>query len=419
MKLSKIKTFVISVLPGIFLMGYNVGTGSITSMSKAGANFGLDLLWAVLISCLITYYLLLCFSRYTMATQKTILEGMKEHIHPGLVIALIMVLSIIILGALVGVLGILSSVLREWFIARMQLEWHIGVYATLISVVLYLLLWIGTFQLFEKVLAFMVAVMSLAFLVTMFLNFPSLGDFVGGFIPGVPKSSVESDNTSLSIVAGMIGTTVSVFTFIIRTQSVKQAGWDMSHWKLQRRDAAVSAFLMFLISMAVMVTASTTLYQQGLTLNKVTDMIYLMEPIAGRYALTIFVLGTLAAGLSSHLPNLLVIPWLVIDYKNEPRETRTKRNRVVLLILTVSSALGVAFGIKPVFIMIFSQACIGIVLPIVIASLFYLTTQKKIMGDYRNKALDNLLLSAILLFSLLIGSLGIKGVILDLSKMFS
>ncbi|MBW2567067.1 MAG: divalent metal cation transporter, partial [Deltaproteobacteria bacterium] len=37
-----------SLLPGIFLIGYNVGTGSVTAMSKAGANFGTDLLWAVL-----------------------------------------------------------------------------------------------------------------------------------------------------------------------------------------------------------------------------------------------------------------------------------------------------------------------------------------------------------------------------------
>ena len=53
-----LKKFIASILPGIFLIGYNIGTGSITSMSKSGANFGMDLLWAVLLSCLITYYLI-------------------------------------------------------------------------------------------------------------------------------------------------------------------------------------------------------------------------------------------------------------------------------------------------------------------------------------------------------------------------
>jgi len=400
-------------------MGYNIGTGSITSMSKAGANFGFDLLWAVLVSCLITYYLLISFSRYTMATGKTILEGMKDHIHPNLVLVLIVGLSIIIVGALIGVLGILSSVLQVWFTEFFNLDLHVGIYAILISVAIYGVLWIGTFQLFEKVLAIMVAVMSLAFIFTMFINLPSVSDLMGGFIPRVPQPPEGSDNTSFSIVAGMVGTTVSVYVFIIRTQSVKQAEWDMSHWTLQKRDALVSASLMFLISLAVIITAATTLHEKGLTLNKVTDMIYLMEPIAGKYALSIFVIGIIAAGLSSHLPNLLVIPWLIIDYKGEPRDTRTPRNRLLLFVLTVLGVIGVAFGIKPIFIMIFSQACIGIVLPIVIGSLLYLTSRKPLMGTFTNKSYQNILLALILLFSIVIGGLGVKGVIIDLTTMFN
>ena len=41
-------------------------------------------------------------------------------------------------------------------------------------------------------------------------------------------------------------------------------------------------------------------------MNNITEMIPLMEPIAGKAALGVFVIGILAAGLSSHLPNLLV-----------------------------------------------------------------------------------------------------------------
>ena len=89
---SRIKTIIASILPGIFIIGYNVGTGSITSMSKAGANFGLDLLWAVAISCIVTYYLIILFSRFTMVTGETFIEGVKRHIHPGLAIFLIGIL---------------------------------------------------------------------------------------------------------------------------------------------------------------------------------------------------------------------------------------------------------------------------------------------------------------------------------------
>jgi manganese transport protein len=31
-------------LPGIFLLGFNIGTGSVTAMAKAGASYGMSLL---------------------------------------------------------------------------------------------------------------------------------------------------------------------------------------------------------------------------------------------------------------------------------------------------------------------------------------------------------------------------------------
>ncbi|MEA3287875.1 MAG: hypothetical protein U9Q77_10955 [Candidatus Marinimicrobia bacterium] len=72
--MKKIKILLASIMPGIFILGYNVGTGRVTSMSKAGANSGLDLLWAVLLSCIITYYLIIKFSKYTMVRDETFIQ---------------------------------------------------------------------------------------------------------------------------------------------------------------------------------------------------------------------------------------------------------------------------------------------------------------------------------------------------------
>ena len=99
-----------TILPGIFLIGYNVGTGSITAMAKAGANFGLELLWTVGLSCLITYYLMVLFGRFTLVSGYTAIQGIKHFIHPGFAKFLILALSGIILTALVGVLGIIAPV---------------------------------------------------------------------------------------------------------------------------------------------------------------------------------------------------------------------------------------------------------------------------------------------------------------------
>jgi Mn2+/Fe2+ NRAMP family transporter len=413
--MGRIKTIIASILPGIFIIGYNVGTGSITSMSKAGANFGLDLIWAVAISCLVTYYLILLFSRYTMVTGETFIEGVKRHIHPGLAIFLIVVLSLIILGALMGVLGIIAEVLYIWSDTVLQNTLSMQGWAIIVAIGVYLLLWFGSYSNFEKVLAILVSAMGLAFISSMFISFPSLSELVSGFVPRLPEVAEGSDNGPLVIVAGMVGTTVSVFAFIIRTQIIKETGWRMKDNRIQKRDAAISASLMFILSAAVIITAASTLFVKGLRMNSVAEMIPLLEPIAGKRALGIFVIGIFAAGLSSHLPNLLVIPWLIIDYREESRDTRKLRYRIILLLLSVISLVGVLFNFKPVFIMIISQACLAVILPVTIGAIIYLTGHKGLMKQDSNKPTDWILLTIIMAFSLYMSFMGIRGLVADLS----
>jgi Mn2+/Fe2+ NRAMP family transporter len=52
-------------LPGISLLGFNIGTGSVTAMAKAGASYGMSLLWTIVASCLTTYFMINLYSRYT------------------------------------------------------------------------------------------------------------------------------------------------------------------------------------------------------------------------------------------------------------------------------------------------------------------------------------------------------------------
>jgi len=410
----KLKRLLASLLPGIFLIGYNIGTGSITSMSKSGANFGMDLMWAVLLSCLITYYLINLFSKYTMVTGETVIQGMRKHISPALVIILIAALSMIILAALMGVIGIIADVLFVWAETQFGANISPTFWAILVAFLVYLLVYFGNYASFEKILAILVSIMGLAFIITMFIDFPSIGEIFAGLVPKLPKATVNSDNSAYVIVAGMVGTTVSVFAFIIRSQIVKDTGWKMTDMHIQRRDALVSASLMFVLSAAVIITATSTLYVNGLKMNSVSEMIPLLEPLAGDAALGIFVLGIIAAGLSSHLPNLLVIPWLIIDYNGAERDTRKPLFRWILLGLSIVSVIGAVLGFKPIFVLLVSQACIAIVLPLTLAGIFYLTSRKSLMKEYRNSPYEVVLNLAILALSLYLSKLAIGGLWQDL-----
>jgi len=101
-------------LPGIFLLGFNIGTGSVTTMAKAGATYGMTLLWTVLISCVATYVMIVSYGRYTLVTGETALQAFRKHIHPAVGIFFIVALTAGVCGSVMGVMGIVADISYEW-----------------------------------------------------------------------------------------------------------------------------------------------------------------------------------------------------------------------------------------------------------------------------------------------------------------
>jgi Mn2+/Fe2+ NRAMP family transporter len=412
----RLKRLMISLMPGIFLIGYNIGTGSLTAMSKAGANFGMELLWAVLVSCLITLYLINFFSRFTMASGMTAMEAYRRHLHPAYAWILWAGLSIIILSALMAMIGLLSDVVLVWCREVWSLDVNRAFVGIVIALFVYTLIVIGNTKRFEAMLGIMVALMGIAFIGTAIRFFPGIKAVLAGFVPRLPQVAEGSDNSSMVILAGMVGTTVSVFAFLIRSGQVKDHGWTMEDWKMQKRDALVSASMMFVLSAAVMITAAATLHRSGQSMNHIKEMIPMLKPLFGRGALLVFVVGIMAAGISSHLPNMMVIPWLVDDMSGKPRNTRTLPRLVLLGGLTLFSMLG-AMVARPVFLLLLSQAGISVVMPMALLGLMWLSSRKDLLGKHRPGIPEWILLAAIAAFSLFISYLAVRGLITDLRKL--
>ena len=406
-------------MPGIFLIGYNIGTGSLTAMSKAGANYGTGMLWAVLVSCLITWYLINFFSRFTMASGMTAMEACRKHIHPVYAWALWGGLTLIILSALMGMIGLLADVVVTGFRELAGVKVDRAASGVAIALVVLGLLWIGNTRRLEAMLGVMVALMGLAFIGTAVRFFPGVEETLHGFVPKLPGRAEGSDNSPWVILAGMVGTTVSVFAFLIRSGQVKEHGWTMEHWKIQKRDALVSASMMFVLSASVLLTATATLHKQGLKMNAIDEMIPMLRPVFGNAAMGVFVIGILAAGLSSHMPNMMVIPWLTRDLNGRSRMTRTPAFLWTLVLLTGVGILGAGFESRPVFLMLMSQAGISIVMPLALLGLMWLSARPETTGAPAPRKIEWLLLGLIAAFSLAMGFLALRGLITDLQQMIS
>lgn len=407
---NKFLKWVALFLPGIFLLGLNIGTGSVTTMAKAGAEYGMSLLWTIVASCLTTFFMINLYGRYTLVTGETALQAFRKHIHPGVGIFFIVALTTGVCGSVMGVMGIVADICYEW--SKNAVEGGIpSVYfASFFIALVYFIFWNGKTQFFERALAVIVAIMSASFLLNFFIMMPPPIDILKGLVPNIPET-LDNGKSPFLVIASLVGTTVFSGLFIIRTTLVKEAGWNIEDFKKQRNDALVSVTLMFIISASIMAAAAGTLYLEGLGLSKASQMIELLEPLAGSFATSVFAVGIISAGVSSQFPNVLMLPWLLCDYNNSERKMTLPKYRIMVLLISLLGLVVPIFNARPVFVMVLSQAFNAVILPATVLGILYLSNRKDLMGKSKNTPVENVFLILILLFSIFTSFIGISGVV--------
>ena len=92
--LKKIFLFLLGIGPGIFAIGYTIGTGSVTSMIVAGSSYGMELLWVLALSCLFSWVLMEAYGRYYLVTGETALFAFRKNLKFGSLIAILIIIGI-------------------------------------------------------------------------------------------------------------------------------------------------------------------------------------------------------------------------------------------------------------------------------------------------------------------------------------
>jgi manganese transport protein len=403
----RIGIFLASIAPGLFLIGYNIGTGSITTMASSGAAYGMTMIWPLFLSCLFTYFLIMLFGRYTSLTGQTILGSFRKSFGKGITLFVLVSLLVSEWVSCMGVMGVVTQVVQEWSrpLTRSGNGIDPVISALVFGALLYYLFWNGQHRIFEKVLAAFVGIMGLSFLLTMFMVIPDPEEMIRGLVPTVP-----GDSEAMLIMAGMVGTTMGAILYVVRSILVQEKGWKANDLKRERRDAIISVSMMFLLSVAVMASAAGTLHPLGLKVDNAIDMVKLMEPLAGRFAISVFVGGIVAAGLSSLFPIILLAPWLIADFSNRPRRMRSKESRLLVLLGVALGLVVPVFGGRPVLVMVMSQALTIIVTPLILLLMLILYNRPSILGKHTLTMSSNIFLAIILIFTLGMAVAGIVGI---------
>lgn len=407
----KLIKFLLSFGPGIFAIGYTIGTGSVTSMIVAGNDFGMDLLWVLLFSCLFSGVLIYVSGSYYLLTNQTVLFAVKKNLPIGNIIA-IAIIAMVGIGqwnSLIGILGITSNVIFEILSLNFpSLEEHkyfvvLG-FAILIIGTFYGLLIKGNYNVFEKVLAIFVSMMGLSFLFTLFFVFPQPTEVILGLVPKIPK--VEGSGI---LIAAFVGTTMAGATFLSRPLFIQGKGWTIDDFTTQKNDAIMAGILIFIISGAIMAVASSSLHGNGHEITHVLDMSTALEPSVGKFAVSIFFAGTLSAGLSSIFPCLMIVPLMIGDYNNGKLDVKSKRFKIITGVASILALTVPIFEFNPIKGQIITQVFNVFGLPLVVLCFLVLWNRKN-AGLPTKRVLTNIIMIAAFIFSLIIMVNGLRDI---------
>jgi len=408
---SKIGKLLLSIGPGIFCLGYTIGTGSVTAMIKAGSQYGMQLIWVLALSVVFSWMLMEAFGRFAAVTGHTAVNAFKTQLKNGKLLAILIICGVVAgqWSCLSGILGLTSSALFETCrlflpsLAGQEYGIVLGI-AIVLIMILYSLLLVGRYSFFEKILIFFVSIMAGSFLVSMFIVLPEPSEITAGLIPSIPIGGHL-------MVAAFVGTTMAAPTFIVRPLIIKEKGWGKSNLKIQSRDALVSALLMFVISASIMAAATGALFHEGRSVTQVLDMVYALEPIAGKFAVALFMVGAISAGLSSVFPILMVLPLLVGDYQEGRMDTRSGTFRILTAAACLVGLVVPITGANPIAAQVTTQVANVFVLPLVVLGIILLINRKDLLGENAAGWMLNAGLAAALLFSIAVSYAGIIGLL--------
>ena len=302
--------------PGVLLAATGVGAGDLATAGIAGTNLGLVVAWAVVLGAVLKYVLTEGLARWQLATGQTLLEGASRRLGtPFRVVFLLYLLpwAFFTGGALISASGTAMDAIvpiRSDDPGVGRVVYGIG--HSVIGVVLVLL---GGFRLFERVMTAAVGVMVLGVLATAVLSRPDLSELVSGLaVPRVP--SAEGGLTWTVALLGGVGGTVTIlcYGYWIREEGRSGAG----ALRETRVDLAIGYAMTCVFGVAMLVIASRTPASgsgSGLLVSLGESLGETLGPV-GKWA---FLVGAWAAIASSLLGVWQAVPYLFADFLSHGR----------------------------------------------------------------------------------------------------
>ncbi len=401
--LKKIGIFLAILGPGIITGSVDNDAGGITTYSVAGALYGYNLIWTLIPSFFVLIVIQDMNARMGMVTGKGLADLIREN-------AGVKVTFFIFIGLLIADIG--NTTTEFAGVAGSMEVFGVSKYISvpIVGMLVWLLVVKGTYKIAERIfLVFSVSL--LTYVVSALLGKPDWGEIGHSIV----HPDFEINSNSLAMIIGIIGTTIAPWMQFYMQSSVIEKGLKMKHYNYTLIDIVVGCIATVIVAFFIMVACASTLHVNGIHIEEAKDAALALKPLAGDFASQVFAFGFFVASIFS----ATILPLATAFYVCEAfgfeagidKDWDEAPEFYVLYtsILIISALIILIPGAPLISISLWTQVINGVLLPVVLICMILLVNNRKIMGEYVNKPLNNIvgwgtvgaliILSAMLLFS--------------------
>ena len=201
----------------------------------------------------------------------------------------------------------------------------------------------------------------------------------------------------LFTIMALIGTTITPFMQVFVQSSVVEKGMDKEDYPIARADAIIGVIFANLIAFFIVVSTAATLHTQGIKLEDAADAAQALVPVVGQYAKYLFALGLLGASMLAMAVLPLATAYSLSEALGfEKGLSHSFREAPIFLgiftaLILIGAIVALIPGIPQIKLLVFTQSINGLLLPVILVAIVLLSSNREIMGDYKNSFFYNLL----------------------------
>ena len=373
--------------PGIIVTVGFIDPGNWAANLAAGASYGYELLWVVTLSTIMLILLQHNVAHLGIVRGQCLSECAFAFL-PRYVSRFVLSTAGIAAAA---------SALAEFIGAASALKMLFGIPlligSVLTAVICTVMLITNSYRKLERIIAGFVSLIALAYLVEVnMVNVDWAAAGIGWVDPKIP-------NESMLVILSILGAVIMPHNLFLHSEIIQSRQFntqDPSIMKRQLRyeflDTLFSMGIGWMINSAMILLAAAVFFTHGIEVTELEQAEELLRPLIGPAAGTIFAIALLFAGFASSATAGMAGASIFAGMFGESYDMKDFHTRLGLALTYIPALLLIVFVTDSFQALLISQMFLSLQLPITIFLQLYMTSSRKVMGQYANHTYTNVLL---------------------------